>query len=166
MKKTPLFILLFLMTVTFGTVCTNNDAQNQFEAEAYTLPEGYTETDSQRNIINEDADDWRISPIYVGLIEVIDPVFPNPVNYGTQFDMYIRVDAAPAGSTIQLYYFNEVYTRPIIIDSRPVTDDFTDVVFQINTNEFGNASEARGLHRLLIFDGNQRIITFGDLLIQ
>ena len=166
MKKTPLFILLFLMTVTFGTVCTNNDAQNQFEAEAYRLPEGYTETDSQSNVVREDSDDWRISPIYAGLISIFDPAFPNPVTYGTQFEITVRVDAAPAGSIMQLYYFNSVNTKPTLIDPQTVSDDYVDVVFRISTNQFGNATVARGLHRLLIFDGNQRIVSYGDLLIQ
>lgn len=150
----------------FGSSCTNNDDQNRFEAEAYSVPSGYTETDSQRNIINTDEDDWRISPLYAGLIRVVDPPFPNPVTYGLEFEIYIRVDAAPAGSSIQLYYFNDRDTRPTILDSQPVVDDFDDVVFRITTDHFGTGTQARGLHRLLVFDGNQRIISYGDLLIK
>ena len=48
-----------------------------------------------------------------------------------------------------------------------ITSDFEFVSFLINTRQFGSTAEqARGIHRMLLFDGNQRLITYGDLLIQ
>lgn len=166
MKNSSFFILLLFVIALVGSSCTNNDDQNRFEAQAYSLPEGYTETDTQSKVLNTDDDDWRISPLYIGLIRIFNPAFPNPVDYGSQFEITVRVDATPAGSSIQLYYFNTVNTNPTILDSQPVVDDFTDVVFRISTNQFGTATSARGLHRLLLLDGNQRIISYGDLLIK
>ncbi|MGB0346578.1 MAG: hypothetical protein ACPGGA_03775 [Balneolaceae bacterium] len=156
-----LFIAFYLLIVS----CTNDDAQQKFESQAYGEASNYTETNFQGDIVRADSDDWRISPLYVGLASV-QPVFPNPVQYGSNINLEVELNGAPVSTIIELGYLNESNAWfPLQIQD--ITSDFELVTFFINTRQFGNSAEqARGIHRLLLFDGNQRLISYGDLLIQ
>ena len=163
MKNPTLYFLLLILTV-FGTVCTNNDAQNKFEALAYALPSNYTETDFQGNTVREDSDDWRISPFYLGLVDV-EPIFPNPIGYGNNATLDVNVNGVSFSSIMEVGYLTEA-NNFIDLQILDVASDFEILSFTINTNQFGTATAARGIHRLLLIDGNQRIISYGDLLIE
>lgn len=156
-----LFIAFYLLIVS----CTNDDAQQKFESQAYGEASNYTETNFQGDIVRADSDDWRISPLYVGLASV-QPVFPNPVQYGSNINLEVELNGAPVSTIIELGYLNESNAWfPLQIQD--ITSDFELVTFFVNTRQFGNSAEqARGIHRLLLFDGNQRLISYGDLLIQ
>lgn len=157
------WILLFFFMVL--TSCKNDEAQMSFVNQAYSIPNNFTETDSKGFIINEDSDDWRISPVYIGLVEV-RPIFPNPVQYGSSVSLEVNFKGTVYNSRIELVYLsqsNEWYT----LEAKDSTNDFDLIHFIIDSYKFGNTGEqARGIHRLLLLDGNQRLITYGDLLIQ
>ncbi|HCD51405.1 MAG TPA: hypothetical protein DEQ34_03090 [Balneolaceae bacterium] len=156
--------LSFAIILLIGSSCNNNDAQRKFEAEAYGPVTGFTETDNQQNIISKDDDDWRISPIYAGLID-IEPVFPNPLLYGSVAYLEVTLNGAPISSFMQLGFLNyqDQWTP---IQQQDVTSDFDVLTFVIDSRIFGsNAELARGLHRLLLFDGGQRLVTYGDIQI-
>ena len=145
--------------------CTNNDAQRQFVNEAYAPAEGITEVDNQRNVISNDSDDWRVSPIYSGLVN-IEPPYPNPVDYSNVAELVIDFNGAPLSSSVQLRFIN-FNGDPVLIDQQDVTGEFELISFRIDSRLFGNSVElAEGIHRLLIFDGAQRLITYGDIQIQ
>ena len=164
MKRLLLFTF-FLIQSVFWLTCTQDDAQQQFEAEAYQPANGYTKTDLQQNILETDKQDWRVSPFYEGLLHVL-PLFPNPSNYGGTAYIEITLNGAPIQSYLELGYLN-FNLRWVPLQQEIVTSEFELVTFVIDTRNFGsNAELARGLHRLLLYDGNQRLITFGDLLIQ
>ncbi|MEL0010887.1 MAG: hypothetical protein VW868_04935, partial [Bacteroidota bacterium] len=108
---------------------------------------------------------WRVSPFYEGLLQVL-PLFPNPINYGGTAYIEITLNGAPIQSYLELGYLN-FNQRWVPLQQEIVNSEFELVTFVIDTRNFGsNAELARGLHRLLLYDGNQRLITFGDLLIQ
>lgn len=163
-KNTFLFPVLSLLLMLLLS-CSNNDAQNKFEALAYSEPSGITETDYHGEVIRTDSDDWRISPFYLGLAEV-DPLFPNPVLYGSTANLEVRINGAPLSSYVELGYLSETNLW-IPLQTLDVTSDYEFLVFSIDTRQFGNTGEqARGIYRLLVFDGNQRMISYGDILIE
>lgn len=164
MKRLLLFTF-FLIQSVFWLTCTQDDAQQQFEAEAYQPASGYTKTDLQQNVLETDKQDWRVSPFYEGLLQVL-PLFPNPINYGGTAYIEITLNGAPIQSYLELGYLN-FNQRWVPLQQEIVNSEFELVTFVIDTRNFGSSAElARGLHRLLLYDGNQRLITFGDLLIQ
>ena len=145
--------------------CTNDDAQLKFETQAYVEPSNFTETDGTGNIVREDADDWRISPLYIGLADVF-PIFPNPVLYGSTAELEVELSGAPVSSALELGFLTET-NNWVSLQSLDVTSDFEIFSFRVDTRQFGaSAEQARGLHRILLFDGNQRMISYGDILIQ
>jgi hypothetical protein len=163
--KRLLLFTFFLIQSVFWLNCTQDDAQQQFEAEAYQPASGYTKTDLQQNVLETDKQDWRVSPFYEGLLQVL-PLFPNPINYGGTAYIEITLNGAPIQSYLELGYLN-FNQRWVPLQQEIVNSEFELVTFVIDTRNFGsNAELARGLHRLLLYDGNQRLITFGDLLIQ
>ena len=159
------FYWIFLFFFMVLTSCKNDEAQMSFVNQAYSMPNNFTETDSKGLIINEDSDDWRISPVYIGLVEV-RPIFPNPVQYGSSVSLEVNFKGTVYNSRIELGYLSES-NEWYVLQVREITSDFDFIDFTFYSNQFGTTAEqARGLHRLLLFDGNQRLITYGDLLIQ
>lgn len=65
---------IIILLAAFGsillTACGQDDDQRDFENEAFSLPEGFTETDGSGQIVdeNEDPDDWRTAPFFQGLV--------------------------------------------------------------------------------------------------
>ncbi len=165
MKRIPLFNILIIIAALFAVNCSNDDAQTEFEAQAYGEAANFTETNFQGDIVRIDSDDWRISPLYIGLADV-QPAFPNPVQFGSILRLEVEITGAPVSSFVELGYLNET-NNWIPLQLQDVTSDFELLTFLINTSQFGNTLEqAGGIHRLLLFDGNQRLITYGDILIQ
>jgi hypothetical protein len=158
--------LLILVIVAFmGWSCANDDAQSKFEVQAYGEPANYTETNFQGDIVRNDTDDWRISPLYQGLASV-QPIFPNPVQFGTNVTLEIDIKGAPASSSIEVGYLNQS-NQWIFLQQQDLQNDFELLTFLINTRQFGSSlSQAQGIKRMLVFDGNQRLISYGDILIQ
>lgn len=158
--------LLILVFVAFmGWSCANDDAQSKFEVQAYGEPANYTETNFQGDIVRNDTDDWRISPLYQGLASV-QPIFPNPVQFGTNVTLKIDIKGAPASSSIEVGYLNQS-NQWIFLQQQDLQNDFELLTFLITTRQFGSSlSQAQGIKRMLVFDGNQRLISYGDILIQ
>lgn len=164
MNHIPLLLIPLLISASF-LGCTNNDAQTEFERKAYAPADGITEIDTQRNIISEDEDDWRPSPLYNGLVD-ITPVYANPLPYGSTSNLDIYVKGTLLSSRIELYFL-DLQNRPQFIQLIDNVSEFSDSIFIINSQEFGsNAELARGTYRLILFDGSQRIITYGDITIE
>ena len=166
MLKKPLTYFLFISGLILSTACTNNEAQNKFEAQAYSEPSGYTETDLHQDIVQLDSDDWRVSPLYLGLVQ-IEPLYPNPVEYGSTANLDIYFRGSTISSILDLHYIPKSGGNPIPIQTLDVNDDWDTVSFTIDTRQFGSTpNQAQGLYRLLVFDGNLRMVTYGDILIQ
>ncbi len=145
--------------------CQQDSAQQQYEAEAYGPIEGYTETDLQQNILSEDKKDWQVSPYYEGLIQIL-PLFPNPISYGGTAYLEMTLNGAPVQSYVELGYLN-FNNQWIPLQQEIVSSEFELITFVIDSRNFGSSAElARGLHRLLLYDGNQRLITYGDIFIK
>lgn len=159
--------LIFLLPVFLVMLsCTNNDAQSEFEQRAYSQPEGITQTDQSGEIDgDEDPDDWRTSPFYAGLAE-IDPAYPNPLLYNETATLDVYLNGASSTSILELGYF-DFQDRWTQIDLEQDVLEFSVSSLTIDPQFFGsNASLARGTYRVIVFDGNQRVITYGDITIE
>jgi hypothetical protein len=156
-----IFIILSITVVS----CTRNDAQEEYERSAYAQAEGFTSTDFNGNIEgSEDEDDWRTSPFYTGLASV-EPVFPNPVSYGTTANLDVYLNGASFTSVLELGYL-DISGNWVQLQFMEDVTDFSVNTMLINTQLFGsNAEIGRGLYRLILIDGSQRIITYGDIRI-
>ncbi|RNC79713.1 MAG: hypothetical protein ED557_14430 [Balneola sp.] len=161
------YFLQFALLFTLLIGCTNNDAQSDFERQAFGEPNGITQTDENGNIIGDpDSDDWRTSPFYAGLAE-INPIFPNPVLYGSNgATLDVFLNGTPLTSVLELGYFDfqNRWTQVQRVDG---ITDFSQNPLIVSPASFGsNASLARGTYRLVLLDGNQRVITYGDIEIE
>ena len=157
------FILLLLGLLL--TSCQQDSAQQQYEAEAYGPIEGYTQTDLQQNVLSQDKKDLQVSTYYQGLIRIL-PLFPNHISYGGTAYLEMTLNGAPIQSYVELGYLN-FNNQWIPLQQETVSSEFELVTFVIDSRNFGSSAElARGLHRLLLYDGNQRLITYGDIFIK
>ena len=168
-RKLPAKSLILLIFILAG--CGQDDEQREFEQEAFQLPEGITETEGNGTIISEDPDDWRTSPFFQGLI-FVEPAFPNPVSTSDQLSLEIEVSGidAVSGLTVAVLIddaanagFRTLYTN----SQSPYPTGLTSIpINPIELGRFNTPESARGLHRLIIFDNRQNIISYGDVLVE
>lgn len=162
-------IAILLIAVLSG--CSRNEDQDQFEREAFRTPEGFTETNSSGEITgNEDPDDWRISPMFQGFIEVSIPAHPNP----TQGE-FVRIELLVTGiesvnglyvvsfeeesnyQVRELYYHDGGTLQP------GITNISFDPILFSPTRVY---ADARGLNRVFIYDLRDNLITYGDVMVE
>jgi hypothetical protein len=162
MKHSPLLLLLSFFLV----YCNPNDAQQEFERQAYAAAANITPTDFNGNTTGEtDDDDWRISPFYAGLAR-INPLFPNPVPYGNTGTLEIFMNGTPY-TTVLVLGFIDIRNEWVQVAFQDDVTDFSQNTLLVNPEIFGsNVDNARGTYRLILLDGNQRVITYGDVIIE
>ncbi|WP_020401900.1 hypothetical protein [Gracilimonas tropica] len=161
---TPFSVLLMLLL--FGS-CTRNDDQREFEQQAYGLPSGFTETTNQGQVVEADPDDWRTSPLFQGLIEIV-PVYPNPAttSQAVQFEVEVTGVQSVTGLEVMTRFPDNTF-RSLYQDFGALDPGLT--TFQINPLEFaqfGNPEGARGLNRVFVFDARGQMISYGDIMVE
>ncbi len=167
MKSGQLPYLFLVLSFLALTGCTQSEEQRDFEREAFRTPESYTETDDQGRIINRDEDDWRISPLYQALVEVRPP-FPNPVALGNVITFEITVTGVQSLDGIQVYELRDDGALLELFNTVDITGQASFIVFELNPQQFqsfGGNTGPRGLHRIIIYDFNNQIITYGDIQV-
>ena len=142
-------------------------AMNKFEQEAYRSAFEFTETNNQGQVQNVDEDDWRTSPLFQGLIEVV-PVYPNPTttNQAIQFEVNVNGVQSVNGLEVMTRFPDNSF-RSLYQDFETLQPGLT--TFQINPLEFaqfGNPEGARGLNRVFVFDARGQMITYGDIMVE
>lgn len=148
--------------------CTSSDEQISFEKDAFKTPESFTQTNSAGEIIKIDKDDWRVSPIYSTVFEVFRPAYPNPVVV-QKITVEFLVSGIESVSGLVCYVLrqdrslSQVYRNPNnVLPTGIVSVQLDPSIFAIS----GVISGAQGLHRLLFYDLNDRLITYGDIKIE
>lgn len=165
MKFSSTYLLVFIVAIF---ACTSDDEQRDFETEAYKPPSGITETTAQGEVTSEDPDDWRISPFFQGLVEVVPP-FQNPAQLGTaiNFEIYITGVQGVSGLDVRVRFQNGNFSNIYSSANNALEPGLT--TFQINPvalSQDGSNNLARGLHRIYFFDSNQRLISYGDIEVE
>lgn len=167
----PVFKHAFLLVLTVSVLiaCSKSDAQRDFERDAQSVPQNITEMDIDGQPADNgrtDPDDWRISPMYAGLVEIDTPAFPNPVNIGTPLRILFDNKGIDTINGLEVYVFqndysdlrgpfftlgqSEIYQGLITIQLDPAQFAFQGVG---NTN----------IYRILIYDGREDLISYGDV---
>ncbi len=168
---------IIILLAAFGsillTACGQDDDQRDFENEAFSLPEGFTETDGSGQIVdeNEDPDDWRTAPFFQGLV-FVDPAFPNPVQVSDQLMINVEISGIEAVSGLTVIVLIESGVnpefRPVYSDPQnPIPPGLTVIsINPIQLGRFNTVESARGLHRLILLDGRENVISYGDVLVE
>ncbi len=163
-------LTLLCVLMLFASCSNTDDAQRDFENDAYRLPSGFTETDAQGNVINEDPDDWRVSPMFAGFVEIDRPAYPNPTT-GPTISLEILITGIGSVNGIDVYTFDENDRLKLLwFDERmPLPVGFSQILIdpvQFAPGGSGTISGARGLHRVLVFDRRNNLITYGDIKVE
>jgi hypothetical protein len=157
---------LLVLFLTYG--CSSaDDAQRQFENEAFREPANFTRTDHSGTIIEEDPDDWRVGPLFQGFVE-ISPAYPNPTT-GELVTTEMLVTGLQAVNGLEVVRLdNRGNFRLLYLDDRiPMPTGFSMITFDPQLfSESESISDARGLHRVFIFDNRRNLISYGDLKIE
>ncbi|MCC5940239.1 MAG: hypothetical protein JJU37_01755 [Balneolaceae bacterium] len=148
--------------------CSTNDSQREFENDAFALPDGFTRTNDRGQVVNDEADpdDWRIGPFFQGLA-IVDPPFPNPVLTNGRLTINMQVTGVDAVYGVRVYVLHD-FNRPSFIyqDAR---SPLPPGLISINLNPLDIAripENPQGLYRLIIADGRDNVITYGDIKIE
>lgn len=163
----PAAVVLILCWTTLSACDTFNE-QRDFSSDASRPPDGITRTEESSEVVDEDPDDWRTSPLYRGVVRV-EPAYPNPVTSDLQrvtVPFWITdFDAITGNLTLRGYTDKQ---RFIALDRREVTGPGS---YQFDfspswLSSAGNLDAVEGLHRLFIFDARGEIVSYGDLRIE
>ncbi|MEX0769281.1 MAG: hypothetical protein WD035_01020 [Balneolaceae bacterium] len=161
-----MFWILFLSALVS---CGQQDDQREFEREAYSSPENFTETQNGHEIVREDPDDWRIAPFFEGLVDEVTPAWPNPVQSTDAVNLQVTLSGTQSVMGFTLYPLDPETgeLRAPIFDDQG-THDFGILSIQFNANElfeFTNPESRVDLYRVVLFDRNGNIISYGDIMV-
>jgi len=167
-SRPSLVELLSLLFVLLISGCSGQEDQREFEKQAYQSPQGYTETDQSGRPVEgmEDPDDWRTAPFFQGLI-IVEPAWPNPALTTDEIRLEVTVTTTDA-------QINQLSARALMdngsirfldgIESSPLS--FGRHVLSFPARSLSRFEDARGLHRVLLFDGTGNIVSYGDILVE
>lgn len=159
-------LFIFLFTFIFLSGCNQSGDQRDFEREAFSLPEGITETTEKGEIESRDPDDWRVAPFFQGLIEV-DPVFPNPVQSTDQLSLDVIITGVESVSGLVVYaYYGDNNLRNVYNDLRtPIPPGLVSIPLSpLDIARF--REDPQGTFRIILLDRNENVITYGDVRIE
>lgn len=171
MPRAPYYIAPLLVVLLFG--CSKSDEQREFENRAtQNEPRNITETDANGNQNgNVDPDDWQISPNYEGLVSFGTPEpqvpYPNPVDLNTNLTIQLDLNVPDALQRIEIYSYH-VTGNPIPVTTLEQSELSTFNTISINSNNIaaGEGTEASTTYRLLIYDGQENLVSYGDVRIR
>ncbi|WP_350200148.1 hypothetical protein [Gracilimonas sp.] len=157
------------MSMLMLASCTRNDAQREFEKEAYSFPANFTETTNQGVVQNLDEDDWRTSPLFQGLIEIVPP-YPNPVLTSQNIQFEVNVTGINSVTGIQVWTELPNGRQQIIYEDfetlQPGLTTFQIDPILLSWDSNNSPEGARGLNRVYIFNANQQMISYGDIMVE
>lgn len=152
------------------TACSPSEDQLQFEQEAYRLPVGFTQTNDRGIVQREDIDDWRVAPMYYRLITV-NPIYPNPTS-GNDLRLQVYVERTEAIFGLEVVRVDPrgIPTRYISLyrnTQAPLPPGILTITipFRVIFPQYPSFDE-RGLHRIILFDNRNTVISYGDVMLE
>jgi len=164
----PLLSIVLLLIGGWG--CSPSEDQLLFEQQAFSAPSGFTETNDRGITARTDPDDWRIGPMFYRLATV-NPIYPNPTKGSDlRLQIYIERNEAIFGMEIVRIDTRYVPVRyiPLYRNSQsPLAPGIMNIniPFSIIFPQYPGLDE-RGLHRILVLDSRQNVISYGDLKLE
>lgn len=138
---------------------------------------GYTKTNTQGQVTDEDTDDWRESPTY-GLYVRVDPLFPNPVRSATstlRLTLYDVLGGQLSNIDVIAQTREGQWISLIPTLGRPKSTPDTGVwLLPVDLTRLapdGKLSSISGLHRIYVVDSPlatdlcTSIISYGEVFI-
>ena len=175
MRALPLllgFALPFgvLAAATTLAACDTAGLQADFRIAALAPPMGFTRTDAAGAVVGTaDPDDWRTAPIYgpaaVTSVDV-QPIYPNPASGVVTLVVNVRSGTIVGGVRVVGYVEREgqlptTFTLADEPDGRgPV------IVTSFNLASSPGFRQGGGLRRVVLFDGQGDVISYGDLMVE
>jgi hypothetical protein len=167
MLRLPAALLALLLLAACDS--TSSTEQRLFDDEALLTPvAGITETDANATVLSRDPADWRIGPAFVNRVSLLELPNPNPVRLGQAIGFL--VDSQGVAGGLRLYVLEE---RSGTVDLVPIQDPnayepaaaqsgFYPFTISVRQIALGGA----GLYRIVLLDGSQNVVTYGDLDIR
>jgi hypothetical protein len=155
----PLAVFL-LMAGAFIAGCDSQEQQDEFVQDASSTPDGFARTDNTGRILDDDENDWRVSPIYGGKVR-FDPAYPNPVagEFVTIPVTILEFNSIQGGLTLRARDASgSLRTLDDILDA----SDPGAYVFRFSPTLLNRT----GLVRIFIFDRLGELVSYGDLMIE
>ena len=152
----PLLAVFLLATALAATSLAGCDsagpeAQRFFEDTAFlSASDGAT------------ADDWRVGPAFATRVQVVQAAGPNPASPGGQVSLQIYADEAPGGFAL---YRRQPDGGLRLVQAQPAQAGpyiYTFTFFGSEASPTGGA----GSSRLIMYDGFDRVVTYGDLVLR
>ncbi len=154
------FFLAIVIAVLGVSQCDTARLQDEFEADAFSTPSGYTQTDQSGQVVSADDDDWRVAPAFSGKI-IVDPIYPNPSPGGLVVVPFRVLEADPSVVGIFVRAVrSDGSTIPLGESFDIQTPGFHDI--RINPSIIGSV----GLSRLFVVDNRGQLVSYGDIQVQ
>ncbi|MEM1043648.1 MAG: hypothetical protein AAGI91_13590 [Bacteroidota bacterium] len=145
--------------------CDTGEGQNLFFEQSSFPAQGLTVTDESGTIEDgsEDPDDWRVAPFFANQVTV-RPAFPNPVARNGLVTITVQDTFGDAltGALTVTGRRDDNRIEALVSDQGP---DFYTLTFNPTRLRLTGGETAR-LYRVRVFDGQQRIVTYGDILVR
>ncbi|WP_138429139.1 hypothetical protein [Fodinibius saliphilus] len=154
--------------------CSKSDDQRKFEDKALATPDGITHTNTSGKVVGSvDDRDWNISPMYGGLLQIksniTDYPHPNPLGYNQNLTLQIKSNASDVIDGIKIYKFrfpgNSNYPLIKELSNNDLSSAVTTVSIDGALIAENSSSDARTTYRLMIYDNNENLISYGDIQI-
>jgi len=163
------YLLLASCVLLFDS-CSPSEDQLLFEQQALSVPNGFTETNERGIVGREDPDDWRIAPMFTRLVTV-NPIYPNPTR-GNDLRLQIYVERTEALFGLEIVRvdprgFPLRYIPLYRNNASPLPPGLLNVniPFQVMFPQYPSLDE-RGLHRIILFDNRQNVVSYGDIMLE
>ena len=148
MRRLVSLVLLFLVAGCDGF---NGEEQRLFQDTAFLGPSnGVT------------ADDWRVGPFFGARAQVLQPAAPNPARPEDTVSVQIYADEGAGGFAL---YRRQPDGGLDLIQALPGSSGPNIYTFTFFGSE-ASATGASGSYRLVVLDGLERVVTYGDLVLQ
>jgi hypothetical protein len=157
-------LALFALAALPLAGCDALDGQSEFERDAFLPASGIARTDEQGNLITDDPDDWRTAPLYAfSGFRVAQRPYPNPAFIDQGVTIIVSTDdVIPGGLRIVAYRGELRSPLPGLSLDVPGAGTYPVSFFP---GEITGAQPG-DLWRLVFFDGQSHVVTYGDLQIE
>lgn len=159
-------VLLIIFCLGIFSSCSKTSDQRKFENQAFSFPENITEYNANGQPVENanDPDDWRIGPDFQGLVSIQTPAHPNPVNFNSSVTIDINVAGFEAINGYVIYVFRDPdnLIGPIAESQQsPLPPGVTTII--LNPSQFAQQGSGIQIYRILIYDGRDNLISYGDI---